>query len=425
MSTPLLQSLPTAAKSSEPTWLATLRLAAATSLKKSGLPTSKTEAWRFTPLKALTKTEFVIGPKDADASADMDWAKSMLPDSASDACQIFVVNGFPVLPQDLPLSVNVSMLNDETSYVATAKTVFAKLNTAMFDNGLVVDIAANASVSKQIHLVYVGRNASSETVVYPRVLVRVGANSKASIAQTFLGDGATAHLTNGVTEIQVAENATLQHTCIVQPKGAAKNLLATHITQNAHSNYTFDSALLGGSLTRLDIEVDLEGSGATASLGGVYVTEKGDHTNCHAKVNHLTTHGTSHVNFRGVLTGASEAVFDAIAVVAKDAQKTSAHQNNRNLILSDGATVHTKPHLEIDADDVKCSHGATIGALDPKQLFYLRSRGMNESVARSMLTYAFLREAIERIPDPATVQMVSRLVLEKCDLDANLNMEEM
>jgi Fe-S cluster assembly protein SufD len=183
------------------------------------------------------------------------------------------------------------------------------------------------------------------------------------------------------------------------------------VRQGADSNYRSTVVTLGGALLRFDVRCLLQGKGAECQLDGAYLIDQEDHVDHHTAVEHQASHCRSAQTYRGIVSGKGTAVFDGIVVVHRDAQKTEAHQENRNLLLSDTATVHTKPHLEIDADDVICSHGATVGSLDQDQLFYLRTRGVPEALAHSMLTYAFLKSIVDRVGHEPTRARMSEAIL--------------
>jgi Fe-S cluster assembly protein SufD len=273
---------------------------------------------------------------------------------------------------------------------------FAALNTAMFNDGIWIDVAASAAIDAPIELVHA---VDAAGVGYPRVLVTLGEGAELTVIETYVGNNSE-RLTNSVVEVDLASNAKVNHVRIHENTGLQVGRV--DVRQSANSRYRSTVITLGGALLRFDVRCLLLDRGAECQLDGAYLVEGEDHVDHHTLVEHQAAHCRSDQTYRGIASGKGTAVFDGIVVVHRDAQKTEAHQENRNLLLSETATVHTKPHLEIDADDVICSHGATVGSLDEDQLFYLRTRGIPEDLARAMLTFAFLRAVVERIDDEPT-----------------------
>jgi Fe-S cluster assembly protein SufD len=214
-----------------------------------------------------------------------------------------------------------------------------------------------------------------------------------------------------VTEIVLGPGAKVEHTRITEGAAESLHIGTLSVSQARESGYASRVVTIGGALSRLDLDVVLDGEGADCLLDGVYHVTGREHVDCYTRIDHARPYCTSNERYRGVVDGKGHAVFDGTIIVRKQSQRTDAHQENRNLLLSDDATVHTKPHLRIDADDVKCSHGATIGALDEDSLFYLRARGIPEARARTILTYAFVRELVDPIPQPALRRRAGELLL--------------
>ena len=242
------------------------------------------------------------------------------------------------------------------------------------------------------------------------MLVTAEEDSELTIIEVYAGKDPK-QLTDGIVECELGPGSKVRHVRIHEHPGM--QIGRVDVTQSASSNYRSTVLTLGGALLRLDVHVRLRGRGAECHLDGAYMVEGHDHVDHHTLVDHEESHCYSQQTYRGIAAGRGTAVFDGIVVVHRDAQKTEAHQENRNLLLSDMATVHTKPHLEIDADDVICSHGATVGSLDEDQLFYLRARGIPESIGRAILTNAFLQEIIDRVDDESTRLEMKEAVLER------------
>ena len=370
----LLGSLP-ASFDSGPEWLRALRGRAANVLREQGLPTKRTEAWRFTPVRSVADAEFSREVERAPSLA------SSLPAGVTARSLRQVLEAEPgLLEGRLDLG--------------GAPTHFAALNTALFTDGLWIDIPADTVAEVPIELAHAIPTSSEAGVAYPRVLVTVGENAEVTLIETYAGEEA-GQLTNSVVEVDLGVNAKMSHVRIHENAGLQVGRV--DVRQEADSGYRSTVVTLGGALLRFDARCLLQGKGAECQLDGAYLIDGEDLVDHHTLVEHQASHCRSGQTYRGIVLGHGTAVFDGIVVVHRDAQKTEAHQENRNLLLSETATVHTKPHLEIDADDVVCSHGVTVGSLDEDQLFYLRARGIPEGLAHSMLTYAFLRAIVDRM----------------------------
>ncbi len=375
----LLDSLP-GSFDTGPGWLRTLRIRAADALRKQGLPTKRTEAWRFTPLRSVVDAEFV--PEEG-----------LVP-----ALGAPIPEGVTVRSLRQVLQADPDLLEGRLD-LGGAPAHFAALNTALFSDGLWIDVSAGAVIEAPIELVHAMPSSSEPGVAYPRVLVTLGENAELSLIETYLGRE-TGQLTNSVVEVDMGCNAKMTHVRVHENAGL--QIGRVDVRQHADSNYHSTVVTLGGALLRFDVRCLLQGKGAACQLDGAYLVDGDDHVDHHTVVEHQAPNCTSHQKYRGIASGKGIAVFDGLVVVHRDAQKTEAHQENRNLLLSDTATVHTKPHLEIDADDVICSHGATVGSLDEDQLFYLRARGIPEEQALAILTFAFLESIVDGVSDEPT-----------------------
>lgn len=372
----LLQSLP-ASFDTGPDWLRALRARAAGSLRAAGLPTKRTEAWRFTPVRSVVEAELPRVQEDTPT------LKSRAPE------------GVAVRSLRATLASEPELLRGRLD-LAGSPEHFAALNTASFEDGLWIDVPAGHVVDAPLEL----EHTLGETGVgYPRVLVTVGESAELMVIENYVG-GSKGSLTNSVVELDVGRNASVRHVRIHENTGLQVGRV--DVRQGADSRYRSTVVTLGGALLRFDVRCLLEEPGAECELDGAYLVDGDDHVDHHTLVEHRAPRCRSDQTYRGIASGKGTAVFDGIVIVHRDAQKTEAHQENRNLLLSETATVHTKPHLEIDADDVVCSHGATVGSLDADQLFYLRTRGIPEDLAHAMLTYAFLESIIDRVRDEPT-----------------------
>ena len=271
---------------------------------------------------------------------------------------------------------------------------FEALNAAFWADGAYLDLASGVAIEEPVHLLFIATEADVET--HPRNIIRAAAGSRVCIIEHYVGSDSAAYFTNAVTRIVADRNAVVEHYKLQEEAGRAFHIAALHAQQGPASHFTSHSFALGGALSRNDITTRFDAEGCVATLNGLYVAGGRQHMDHHTCIDHAKPRGTSREVYKGVLDGAARAVFNGKIVVRPDAQKTDAHQSNRNLLLSEHAEVDTKPQLEIYADDVKCSHGATVGQLDENQIFYLRARGMDEAAARSLLTFAFAEEIVRR-----------------------------
>jgi Fe-S cluster assembly protein SufD len=423
-----------AAPSGGPAWLDPLRRAGVEALRAKGLPGKHDEAWRFTSVRELAEPAYEVA-SGVEAEARLrELVEARFGEDG--AHRVAVIDGRPSVPSALPEGLEVSSLADalagrselvEAHLGEHAGTeFFAGLNAAMFRDGVVVRLARGRALERPLHLVHLSAASEKDVVVHPRLVIVVEAGAELCLVESFLGrtgaerrasapgptrEGAGRHLTNLVSEIVLEPGARLEH--VIVHDGVDRHVARVAVQQAGGSAYRSRVFTFGGALVRLDVEATLAGEGASAELDGVYHVAGEDHVDHQLRVVHRAPRCTSRQVYRGVLDGAGEAVFDGTTVVERGAQRTEAHQENRNLLLSDSATVNTKPHLRIDADDVVCSHGATVGSIDPEQLFYLRARGVPEALARAMLTFAFLRALVEGVTHAPTRERLIGALLER------------
>jgi len=376
-------------------------------LEASGFPSPKDEAWRFTPLRDLLRVPY------CRRSAPTRVEDLVLPSLYDDGgARVVLVNGSPRLGS-VPTTVGgleVHRLRDlltsaperlatHLGRIAPLDHGFLAQNAASFDDGLVV--VAPPRARGRVHLVHVAAAGTEPTLSTPRVLVMAEKESEVSLVETHLSLPGAPHFENSVTEVSVGEGARVDHVRVHHGARHASAYGAVAVRQQANSSYKSRTFTFGGKLTRVDLYVTFEGTGAECALDGLYLAHGGEVVDHRTVIDHARPRCTSRERYKGIVDDDGLAVFDGTVFVRQGADRTEAHQENRNLLLSNDAVVHTKPHLEIDTDDVKCSHGATVGRLDPAQLFYLRSRGMDAAVARSLLTYAFAREMAAPVSDIA------------------------
>ncbi|MEE9287525.1 MAG: Fe-S cluster assembly protein SufD, partial [Gammaproteobacteria bacterium] len=274
---------------------------------------------------------------------------------------------------------------------------FAALNTAFMTDGAYINLPAGTYVQKPIHLLFLSTTHDNALINYLRNLIVVGANAKVTIIESYVGLEGARNLTNTVTEVALGSGSVLEHYKLQQESLTSFHIGSLHIRQSADSRMYSHSISLGGAIVRNDINTALTAEGAEVNLNGLYMASGRQHIDNHTRIDHASPHTRSNEVYKGVLDGHARGVFNGKVVVHEGAAKTDARQSNKNLLLSNTAEVDTKPQLEIYADDVKCSHGATVGHLDKDALYYLRTRGIDEDAATSLLTYAFADDVINHI----------------------------
>ncbi len=375
----------------EPDALQTLRSAAIERFAALGFPATGNEAWRYTNLAPFLRTPYEKAPRyQADG-----WSREGGP------ALVFIDGWFMPPPVSVvPAGVKVLSLREALgsapagAYADFADNALVALNTALFEDGAYVEIPAGTAVAEPILIVHAAV-AEARRASYPRVLVVAGRDAQARVVELYLSVGP--HFTCATTEIAAAEGAILEHYKVQMEHAEALHFGHLAARQARSSSLTSFNLALGGGMVRNEIAATLEGEGAECTLNGLYVTKGRQHVDNYTTLDHAAPHTASRELYKGVLDGRSEAVFHGRIVVRPEAQKTDAIQRNRNLLLSKDAVVNTKPQLEIYADDVRCTHGATVGQVDEDAVFYLRSRGIALDQARSLLTYAFASEIIDQI----------------------------
>jgi len=393
----------------EQPWLMNQRRGAVESLARLGVPQRRQESWRYTSLERLLGQGFVpaagtIAPQDSDLES------LLLP--KLDTWRLVFVNGrFAPNHSDLdglpPGVMATSLLQSIGSNPIVASRwlgraagapehAFSALNTAAIQDGLLIHLPRGLQLERPIEVLYLTSAPGCATVVHPRALVLLEAGARATLIERFAGHDHSLYFNNALTEIFLEDGAELEHQQLQQESPAAFHLHSLFVNQNGRSRYQNTGFILGGTWSRNEIRVDFLGTEARADLQGLYVTGEQQLSDVHLDIRHTHPGCTSRADYRGLLHGKGRAVFDGRIIVNPDAHKSDAHLHNANLLLSRNAEVDTKPQLEIYADDVKCSHGASVGQLDPAQLYYLRSRGIDAAQARHMLCLGFAGEILER-----------------------------
>jgi len=392
-------------------WLSPIRRAAITRFSELGFPTTHDEDWRFTNVAPIAQTPFRLAQDSRTELAPPELEQFRF---SGLACSRFVfVNGryAPRLssPQPLPDDVKVNSLAHALTaerdsleqhlarYADYQHDAFSALNTAFMEDGAFVGIPPGTVLQEPIYVLYVSTASAVPTVVHARNLILVGEDSQATVVEEYVSLSASVHFSNVVTELVANENSVLTHYLIERESMQAFNVSTLRIQQGRSSNVTSHSVLLGGALVRNNVHPVLAGEGCDCLINGLFMATGQQHMDNYMKVEHASRHCNSRQFYNGILDGKSRGVLHGRIIVHKDAQKTDAKQTNKNLLLSDEAQIDTKPQLEIYADDVKCTHGATIGQIDEDAIFYLRSRGIAEASARDLLLSAFASENFQRM----------------------------
>ena len=398
----------------EPLWLQDLRERGAARFTALGFPTVRDEEWRFTNIAPIATGEFRRA-NGAAAVTDAQLGSLLYGDAPH---RVVVVNGHYRADlsrvKGLPAGVRAGSLagaidGDLDSareivqrYLGQLADVggrpFDALNTARFEGGAFIHIPDGTVVEQPLQVMFVstGEESGVATVSHPRFLVVVGANAQARLVETYVGTGAR-YFVNPLTEIFVGENALLDHYKVQEDSLEAFHVASMHVHELRSANFSSHSFALGGKLVRNDVIAMLDGEGAECTLNGLYLADGDRLVDNHTTIDHAKAHCPSHEVYKGILGGRARAVFNGKIIVRPDAQKTNAKQTNRALLLSDSASINTKPQLEIFADDVKCTHGAAIGQLDDDAIFYLRARGLTFEEARDMLIHAFAGQILDHV----------------------------
>jgi len=388
---------------------AALRAAGAAAFAAAGLPHPGQEAWKYTSLRNLARRTFhtsvpVAMPDPADAIG--------VSIQGLAGPRLVFVNGryMPGLsnPQAAPgleLRSLAEMLADPAAEIPPGlaglavpeRHPFAALNQGLLEHGVILRARTDARLQDPLYLLFLSTPGAERVACHPRVLIETGANASMTVLEHYASLGANENLTNAVSELYLGPGSRLTHYRIQDDSAGSFHIGGMFASVGRDARLESHNMCFGGGLTRIDLDVRLTEPGAEVNLNGLYCLAGRQHADNHTTVAHLAPQTRSDQDYRGVLDGRSRGVFNGKATVHQDAQKIEAHQSNSNLLLSDQAEIDTKPELEIYADDVKCSHGATVGQLDPGALFYLRSRGINEETARALLTFAFAEAVISRI----------------------------
>jgi Fe-S cluster assembly protein SufD len=425
-----------------PDWLQRLREHGMARFEALGYPTTKNEDWHFTSVAPIAERTFrlaileseregtdrressrrkgdaanSVGIKPGDLErfgfGQIDWHRLVFINGVFDeSLSSFEEVGASLRVGSLARAIESGNLALERHLGTIAKFdqhTFTALNTAFIADGALVELANDAVVDKPIHLVFV---SGGEGVSHPRNLIVAGRHSRASVIESYVSLRDSEYFTNAVTEIALGEGAHVDHYKLQRESESAFHVGTVQIREERDSQLHSFSFAVGGSLARTNIYTSLEGDASTCTLNGLYLTDGSQHIDNQTSIEHIAPNCPSHEVYKGVLDGRSHGVFNGKVYVHPEAQKTDGKQSNNNLLLSPTARVDTKPQLEIFADDVKCTHGATVGRLDELAMFYLNSRGIGRETARTLLTYAFAADVLETIELEPLKKELEKMVL--------------
>ncbi len=407
-----------------PAWLSKLRSEGMQAFAELGFPTTKLEDWKYCNVSPVAGVRFVPAPYELTDKIRKQVKE--LPFAGLDCTRMVFVNGHYAeelssvrdLPEGARITNMARALTQEGAvtahlgrYAKHRRHPFVALNTAFVEDGAFIELPKGVAIEKPIGIIYVSAGGTEPWVAHPRNLVIAAQGSQATVVETYLGIDGGVYFNNAVTEIVAEENAHIDYVKFQDESESAFHVatMLAYAARNAAA--VTNSIQLGARLGREEVTTVLDGEGAEAYLYGLYVTNGRQLLDNHTAIDHAQPHCSSREFYKGILDGKSTAVFNGKILVRKDAQKTDSKQSDKNLLLSEDATINTKPQLEIFADDVKCTHGATIGQIDPESIFYLRARGIGLEEARKLLIEAFASEIVDHVKfEPLRKQLKSALL---------------
>lgn len=395
----------------ETSWLQNLRNSGSAHFAELGFPTTDDEEWRFTNIRPIAELAMREAPPVKLT------AKDIAPFTFGGLKSRLMVFVDGRLDTNLSAPGSENMVSSAQQYLGRYARIddnaFAALNTANLKDVAVIEFAAKEVVEEPVFLLFVSTGKVAGATSHPRILVIAHERSEAKVIEKYVSLGDAPHFTNAVTELVIEESARLEH-CKIQDQSLAAYHVATIAAhQKRNSHLLTHSISLGAGIARNNVIPVLDAEGCECTMNGLYLGRESQLVDHHTSIHHAKPHCNSHEFYHGILDGKSQGVFNGKIFVRPDAQKTDAKQTNRNLLLSDEATVHTKPQLEIFADDVKCTHGATVGQLEEEHIFYLRARGIGLESARRMLVHAFASDIVNRVTIPEIREELDQLFYER------------
>jgi Fe-S cluster assembly protein SufD len=403
--------------------LSGVRSEALSALDLLDVPTSKNEEWKYTDFnKALKKNfDFTQIGNVGETLTSVDQYKF----NGLEADYFVFVNGkfrneLSTISDNPKVQVSnfkeaekqgISAFKENFSkHTDYNKDFFTALSTAFYDDGIFVKVADNAVIDRPFVFLFISDSSNGNTLAQPRNLIHFGKSSGASVVEKFISIGDNTQFTNAISEVVVSENASAKYYKLQNENPTAYHVGTTQVYQERNSHFSITTVTTNGGIVRNNLNLKLDGEGIDTHMYGLYLLDGNTHVDNHTTVDHAKPHSQSNELYKGVMNGKSTGVFNGKIYVRQDAQKTNAFQSNRNVLLSDDASIYTKPQLEIWADDVKCSHGATTGQIDEDALFYLQSRGISKDTAKALLMIAFASEVVQEVKIKEVKEYVEQII---------------
>jgi Fe-S cluster assembly protein SufD len=407
-----------------------IRTTSIQNFERSGFPTKKDEEWKYTSLRPLLKNDFCLFPR-TKRPVGFKHVKEFLMNEIESYTLIFIDGVFSsflsdtthedcdicVLSSALTRPKYKMVIDNYFNTIAKGNNTLAELNTGFAVEGAFINIPKNTIVPKPIQILNFSTGSEKDVLLQPRNLVIVGENSHVQIIERHQNLSKNTTLTNSVTEIFVHKRAIVDFYKIQNDTDDSSIIDSTFVSQKMQSVASVHTYSFGGKIIRNNLEFYHEGEHITSNLNGITILRNKQHVDNHTLVNHKYPNCESHELYKGIYADKSTGVFNGKVIVQQEAQKTNAFQQNNNILLDDGATINAKPQLEIFADDVKCSHGCTIGQLDESALFYMQSRGIPKKEAKALLLFAFGNDVVEKIKIPQLKTRITKLIAEKLGVE--------
>jgi len=420
-----------------PPWLVELRQRGFDAFNRLGIPNKRLEDWRFTNVAPLAERPYVLAslaPSEVETSTDQIKALVEQATLDEDFHRLVFINGrysdewsrLQDLSDGVVIENLASVIADRPddlrqtleSELGFDNAAFAALNTAFVEDGAFVEIPDGVTLDRPLHCVFLSIG-NQQTVSHTRNVVRVGKHGKAHVIESYLGHG-EAYFTNAITQVSLDENAELDHHKLQHEQLGALHIALTGVDQQTSSRFRSHYFSFGATLARNELDCLLDGEQIETTLNGLYMPTGEQLMDCRTRIDHAKPHCNSYELYKGILNDRAKGVFNGKIFVRQDAQKTDAKQSNQALLLSDDAVVNTKPQLEIYADDVRCTHGATIGELDDAAMYYLRSRGIPDDLARKILIFAFANDVVQGVELPAVRRHLESVLLSGHELSEDI-----
>jgi len=412
-----------------------VRTLAIKNFENKGFPSKKEEAWKYTSLNSVLKNDFSVFPKSESAIEFADVKKYFLHEI--DTYKVIFIDGIfssflsatthdgidvCLMSSALTKPKYKEVIDEYFNKIANKDESLTSLNTAFAREGAYINIPKNKVVEKPIEIIYFSTGNEAALLVQPRNLVIAGENAHVQIIERHQSLNSNPVLTNSVTEIFAEKRSIVDFYKIQNDNLEASLIDNTYIAQKDNSHVSVHTFSFGGNITRNNLNFYHQGEHIDSTLKGITIIEGRQHVDHHTLVQHATPNCESHQNYKGIFDERSTGVFNGKIFVEREAQKTDAFQQNNNILLSEKATINAKPQLEIFADDVKCSHGCTIGQLDDKAMFYMQSRGIPQKEAKALLMYAFSNEVIESIKIPELKQRITKIIAMKLGVNMGFDL---